>query len=693
MSYHWLVVIALTKTVAAFILFFVYLPTKIFLQPRGTPRIEQFFENLILMASSAVILVHILVLARIYSIVTLIFCYVMLSGAMFWYREKALVITRLMAFRIEKVVLVLDILDHVVDPEVRAWESLKNKWKRLKEWTKDRHALIHAVLFAAILFYSAVLRYADVFRSSAFGYSDPYTHLLWMKDLESGVLFPPGPPQHNPYYPKGFHAFLAILHGLTGLDGTSAVRLAGPLVGVLLVLSVYYAGRKLTQSRDAALVGMFVFGTFIQAIPLLDKHFVQDGKIQEFIGPGFLAGWFSRQTTPLPEQFALVFLMPALLRAYDYIAATARKSDLLLFFLSLLLVFMVHSGVAVALCGGFALLITLSLLFRPTAWRRVSNLCLAALLSSIVGNATLIYGTFAGSQMEQAWSGYGDWLTLWERLGPIPYSLEILLSASVAAILFLFGLVFARGRQAKLLWAFTGLYLGALTFGARSLNFGIKYLLPLDRIGYFRILVLSVSVAGLFHILTLGSFLDWYRRRSAYQALTLAAIFALFCLGMPSGIPTAPRYEYDTFARILQKIRMSFPPLEWTIVSTVEDYSQIVREGGWHLDPQEFLMQYDPYQTRVDIPTPYTFLFVEKKPFAVSSDPQATAHLRHDLERRLAEWAILYNIKHSDMLIYYQDWDVAVYLIARNDGSLAKPLPARGGPTIVTEVLRDLWRR
>lgn len=693
MNYEWFVVISLAKITAAFVLFFVYLPAKIFPQRQDAPPIERFFENFVLMASSAIIFIHILALLQVYSIVALLLCYVLLYGGMFWYREKAFPIKKLKTFWVEKVVLTLDILDQVVNLKARARERLKKKWKGWGEQAKNRLALVHAFLFGAILFYSAAIRYYDVFRSPAFGYSDPYTHLLWMKQLESGLLFPPGPPRHNPYYPKGFHAFLAVLHGLTSLDGASVVRLAGPLVGVLLVLSVYYTGRKLTKSGEAALVGMFVFGTFIQIIPLLDVYFLQDGRIEYLTGPSSLGGWFSRQTTTLPEEFALVFLMPALLWAYAYVAETNRKRDLALFFFSLITVFTVHSLVAAGLGGGFLLLIILSLLFRPSIWRSLIVLSLAAFFASLVGNATLIYGFFAGPQMQGSSSFYGEWLAFWENKGPIPYSLEILLSAAVAASLIASGLIFIRGRSGKLLWSFMGLYLGVLTFGGRSINFGVKYLLPLDRIGHFRVLVLCGAIAGLYHILTFAPFLKWSRRRFAYQTLTFASLVVLGIVGLPSEIPAPPRYEYGTFARIVGEIRRTFPPLEWTVVSTVEDYSKILRDRGWHLNAQDFLKQYNPYQRDLDIPTPYIFLFVEKKPFGFSSNPQFSRDLRQDLERRLSEWANLYSIGHNDIAVYYEDWDVLVYLITREERLMRKPPPSDGGRRIVSQVLYKLWKR
>jgi len=611
----------------------------------------------------------------------------MLYGGMLWYREKVFPLKRLKTFWVEKVVITLDILDQVVDLKARVRERLKNKWKGWKERAKNHQALVHAILFGAILLYSAALRYADVFRSPAFGYSDPYSHLLWMKELESGVLYPSGILQ---YYPKGFHAFLAVLHGLTGLDEAVAVRLTGPLVGVLLVLAVYYAARKLTENGEAALIGMFIFGTFIQVIPLLDRYF-ENGILK--LPWGSISHWFTRQTAALPEEFGLVFLMPALFSAYSYLIERSRRT-FVRFCLSSITIFMIQPLIAIAFGVGLAALLALSVLLRALSWKTLLALSIAGFVTALLGNLQLLYGWFFSQSVNAVGEGYFTrWLAVAEKVGTLPYTLEILISGALGLLFLGGGILLAKGRQRKLLWSFLGLYLVLLAFLGRSLNFGIRYLLPPDRVGHYRILVLCVVLSGVYYLATLSPlFGRWYRKkRWLYQTVTALSLVVLGVIGFPSEVPSPPRYEYNALAKVSYEIKRSFLPLEWTIVSTVENYSKTLKEG-WHMNVDEFLTRYSPYARTFDMPTPYTFLFVQKRPFSSSTDPRLKVPgVRLDLQRRLQEWSSIYNIHHNDMSIYYEDWDVIVYLIAKNH-TLKQPERLEGVRNPTGHAMRVLER-
>ena len=666
MGYEWLAAFSLVKSVAAFAFFFIYLPRKIFPQRPDSPAIDRFFENLVLMASTAIIFAHLLALMQIYSIITVLLGYLLLYGAGVWYRENSFPLQRFKNFVVQKIVLTLDVLDRVVDLKAGARERLRKIPESWQELARERQRLTHVILFGAVLLYAGALRYADLFRSPAFGYSDPYSHLLWMKQLESGILYPVG--DRNQYYPKGFHAFAAILHGLTGLDGALSLRLVGPLVGVLLVVCVYYVGKKLTQSGEAALIGMFIFGTFFDPIIFLNSYF-EDGML---VSGDLYPRWFVRQTAALPEEFALVFLMPALFAAHSYLTERTRRS-FILFCLAAIAIFMTHPLISVALGVGWAALVSLSFLLRVSDRKSLKALTAAAVVTALLGNLQLLYGWLFDHSVETAAEHYATvWLGSFERAGPMPYTLEILISATLGLLFFLGGLLFARGKSRKLLWAFFGLFLLLLAFLGRSVNFGIRYLIGPDRLDHYRIFLLCGAAAGVYSVATLFPlFGEWYRkRRWIYQTMAASALMALGVIGFPSELPAPPRYEYDSLAAMSYRIKRSFPPLEWTIVSTTEDYSKILKDKGWHMNVGDFVERYDPYEKNSDLPTPYLFLFVEKRLFGASADPALNgAGVRLDLERRLLEWSSIYNILHDDMSIYYEDWDVIVYLIDRNRSS------------------------
>ncbi len=676
MTYQWLAAISLVKILAAFLLFFVYLPAKLWPGPPGDPAIDRFFENFVRMAATSIVLVHLLALLQVYSIVALLFCCAVLPGAMSWWRRGELPFKRLRRFRVRNIVLVLDVLDRVVDLEARLAERFRAKLARWKERAGNRPAIVHAVLFGVVLAYSGALRYLDVFRSAAFGFSDPYTHLLWMKELQSGTLYPAGSQQ---FYPKGFHAFLSVLDGLTGLDSTLAIRLTGPLVGVLLVLAVYFVGRQLTGNAEAALVGMAAYGTSVGLLGYLDSHFLEEGALAQVEST---LRFFTRQTAPLPEEFALVFLLPALLWAYAYVV-TGEGRRLVQFCLASICVFTIHSLVGLALGVGVAVLFVLSVLhWRFVSFGTLVRLAGAAAGSALAGNLQIVFGWFFAAEVrEQGEKYFTSWLAV---LGPQPYTLEILGSAALGLLVCVAGITLIRGSERKLLWSFVGLYLLVLVFLGLSLNFRVRYLISPDRVANYRMFLFAAALSGVYYLVTFGPLLraEPHRARWVHQAITALAVLVLGVTGFPSTLATAsslpvPRYEYDALARISHRIKRTFPPLEWTIVSTIEDYSQILRDGGWHMNVDEFLARYNPYDREPALPTPYTLLFVEKKPFPVSSFSGLNKPgVRLDLERRLQEWTGIYRMLHDDLSVVYEDWDVSVYLVARH---LMKGRPAGSG--------------
>lgn len=661
MTYDWLAAVSSVKIVIAFLFFFIYLPMKLFPQRRGALPVERFFENLVLMASSSIILVHLLSLARIYSVFTLLACYVLLHAVWVWYRARVSPVKRLKRFAVEKTILALDVLDGVIDLKAVGRARLATAWASWKAY--DRYDVVHGILFGAVLLLAAALRYADVFQSPAFGFSDPYTHLLWTKNLESSVPYPAG--IRDQFYPKGFHAFLAILHGLSGLDGALALRATGPLVGTLLVVAVYYTGRSLTRNRDAALIGMGLYGFAVDLVRFLGLYFTDEGVLtlpREMVG-----GWLIRQTTPLPEEFGLIFLMPALLTAFSYLTGDGRKRPYIVCWLASLTIFMVHSLIGMIVGIGMAALLALAVLLRTCPWRAAFTLGGGFGVAAFLGSVPIFFGLLLakveqGSQEEY----YAEWLRLY---GKLPYDLETV-AAGVLGLLFLTGgVIAARTRPQRLLWSFFGLYLLVLVFFSRSLNVGIMYVIPPDRVGRYMLIVLCGVAAGLYSLVTLFPlFGAWYRKRSwVYQTATVLTLAALGIGGFPTHLPEPPRYEYDSFAKTSYVIKRDFPPLEWTIVSTVEDYSKVFRDKGWHLNASEFLQRFSPYDRTLDLPPPYVFLFVEKKPFHDSSDGGIKdPALRLDLQRRMLEWGNIYSVLHSDISIYYEDWDVVVYLIDRS---------------------------
>lgn len=87
---------------------------------------------------------------------------------------------------------------------------------------------------------------------------------------------------------------------------------------------------------------------------------------------------------------------------------------------------------------------------------------------------------------------------------------------------------------------------------------------------------------------------------------------------------------------------------------------------GFHLTAVDFLERYDPVSARLEIPTPYIFIAVEKTPHPFEINTWAARFSRADIQRRLATWCFLYQRTHRDMRVFRDDENVRVYMIHRN---------------------------
>jgi hypothetical protein len=342
------------------------------------------------------------------------------------------------------------------------------------------------------------------------------------------------------------------------------------------------------------------------------------------------------------------------------------------FGLSFIAIFMTHSLIAVAFTFGVAAMVALSLILGTLTWRRFVGLTLASSVTGLLGNLQFLYGWTTFKQDAEGY--FSKWISVYQAQ---VLNLDLLISTGLGLLFLVGGLLLARGKATKLLWSFFGLYLLILVFLGSMFNFGLVYLIPPDRVAHYRMLILSSVLAAVYYVAILRPFLSRrYARGWLSNALACAFLLALGWFGLPKEVPSPPTYEYNSLARISYQIKRSFPPLDWTIVSTVEDYSKVLNDRGWHLNIQELLLTHSPYETPIAIPTRYVFVFVEKNPFPRSSFSGLNEPgVRADLQRRLQEWANVYRLFHTDMSIYYEDWDVIVYMIDKNVSAGSRSAP------------------
>lgn len=479
--------------------------------------------------------------------------------------------------------------------------------KRLRRWAPQWVRRLQSpnwpvwVVGLAVTVWATWLRYHHYLHHAFFGASDAYVHLAWLKYLERLEIFREG------IYPYGYHAFLSALGLLSFVDRALIVRFIGPFAGLLLVLSVLYAATRLGLRPGAAVAAMAIIGLgFGSPLPL-----------ESF-----------RQTQPLPQEFAAIFVLPGFAFAARYVQSGNRLAGLGL----LLAVFIpaaVHQYALLYLAVAVAVLVGVSLVAGVASLQRVRWLVLGSAAATVLAFLPLGAATLLGLP----WHGTLGWAVGQVRAVP-----EV--NLVTGNIYIDGGFVFVAGL---LVW-------GSLKFWRRQrpeavllLSLGITLLLFLTQAhgGLGLPVVMEVGRSRLFYslflVLALGvclnGVLQALRLQAAGQAVAAALLVALLVTVWQPRIPHVHQYEYDEAVDAYMSISRQYSPKEWTIVSPVEQYSQVLNVG-WHEDLAMFVSRVDVAAVsrpnfQLYIPTPDVFVFVEKLPLYNDTpiSPDAVAEL------------------------------------------------------------------
>jgi hypothetical protein len=148
----------------------------------------------------------------------------------------------------------------------------------------------------------------------------------------------------------------------------------------------------------------------------------------------------------------------------------------------------------------------------------------------------------------------------------------------------------------------------------------------------------------------------------------MLVVAALWLWRIPGTAPQQKLINYSGYggtAYAVLSIERDLEPFTWTLVTYGQEFPMVLNKG-FHLAAVDFLETYDPADPRLNIPTPYIFIAVEKTPHPFEINTWATKFSRADIQQRLQTWCDLYRMNHRDMRVYRDDENVRVYMIRRN---------------------------
>jgi len=524
---------------------------------------------------------------------------------------------------------------------------------------------------AAAAGYAVYVRFKHSVEHLYFGSSDPYVHLRLSKYLAENNIYGDG------IYPYGFPAIISAMHKFFNLDPYIIVRFIGPTGGVLMVLSVYYALRKIIGKQYPLLfAGLFAYVAYAG-----------------------LPSYVWRQISALSMEYAAVFLLPGI--AFLIVYFRHRQwTHLILAGECLALTVFIHPYTAVTLGAAYVLICVFywktiwnkQVLFRFAAVMAISGVVgalplIVAFLTLPVGEFEYVSESIQGADPSEL----SNWRNVFEQANPAVLS-AVALSLALAAV----RLVLSAFKRAAaplrteaadiapfaVMGVFAAFYV-VLESGA----LGLPVFIPSDRFGVYFALVAAVALGALLHTATaaIGS----GKLRTALQYVLATAVAAgVFFSGQIVTPPAGDRYQYDDNVKMYLQIKRDFPSLDWTIVSPMEE-NPLVIGYGWHTQLWEFVRTLaQPEGKTLTFTTHNVFLFVEKIPLGsdtpiteaeaeapfpelIGSDSTKfyyrTIENRRILEAKAYKWAENHMKHRSGITVYYDSPVLRVYLIRQED--------------------------
>jgi len=592
-----------------------------------------------------IIIGYVLVITKLYEVLSLSVLFIVIIGYRFIKREQGKRTGTLNGHLIKRVFNLLDGLfkfriSDIKTFIIRGGTRMKSSLQQNFSWS----LLLEGLTLAIIIGGSAYLRFYDAFAHAAPPMADSYVTLAWMKYIDARELF------HDGIYPQGFHIYLATIFKFAAVDALYILRYTGPLNAVLFTLGLYMVIRKLTKSGFGSLAAALIFGLY-WAVPSLSPMEID------------------RQAATNSQEFAFIFIFPAIYFLMKYVL-NKHKEDLKVGLVCTAIIGLVHS-LAFALAGLLiGVLIVSALLVTKQNLKPAIHVTIGAIIAVVFSLVPLGAGYLLGKDFHSSSAEY--LVDRKEAVFTYP-DLTYVDTIALGFCLLLFLCIFVKKNSAKdrLIALFTvvaGLSVFTLYYAGGAWT------------GSTLIANRSHELWGLLMPFCVGisiSFLvKWVKEKWEYFLYVPLILLIVFSLVLYKPMPIIP-YKLEHSENIEQylKIQDDYLPKTWMIVSQSEGYS-VSLGTGFHMHLGDFLQNYRPdgkALTRRDDGTidtnlsPHIFIFMEKKLFQVSESNSVYELLKPEYERKvteykqLSEWMKVHEQSGFEVETYFENENIRVY--------------------------------
>lgn len=462
-------------------------------------------------------------------------------------------------------------------------------------WTTHSFAKFQILL---LFICSAIIRFDHSLTHYYFPSSDPYVHLKWVKLLSHNELYPDG------VYPFGFEAIISAIHVVFSIDPYYILRFLGPLAATFLVFTIYYVIRK-HRPKDYF---MPIFALFI------------------YLVSSFQFGFIWRQYSSLSMEYGVIFVLPGIYFFIEYMRYKKAK-HLILSLECFLLTLLIHPYAAV--CFFVCMIVLFLFATRTFRFTSLLKMLLLYVITGVIGILPLALGLLSGKKFHSAsidfvrssiGVGEQDGVFTWEAfLGQTEYG--HLLSFSIVVLVMIFVHLFNRKKVWDAVYPFQ-YYVAmaaALFLFYKAQWLGLPTVMEPYRIEVTLILFTSICIASVFVLLTTTTY------RTFFCVVILVGYGFISHQTIPSyNLPKGNMLQYDSAVEAYLEIKENYPKMEWTIISSVEEYV-LALNYGWHYNLIDFIDHLSTNE-QLTFPTGDVFLFVEKVPIG-TEEKVTTLHV------------------------------------------------------------------
>jgi hypothetical protein len=668
-------VLMMLKVLFIFFIFFIFLPSRVIrFQEENQGFLDKFFISFTHATVVTIIIVHFLVFIKLYELISLLVCYIIVYIFLIWIRGRS--------WRTVAESLGMNFIIHLLELSEGRTGFIFESLTRLRSWLKEkRNNTIQVLkkgihnpflgLFPCVVFTGAFyLRFRHAIFHDNYTASDPYLHLAWLKQLDYNLIYPQG------IYPFGYHAFLSALANLSNIDPYWLCRFMGPLGGTLTVLAVYYFAVRMTKNYSASLVSLAVYG--LVTTPLF-------------------AVTFLRHTAALPQEFSAIFVLPGIYFLWLFFQ-TGKRPYLLLFSEIWFITIMIHPYAAFFLGICVFVLTILILLAQKTTLRVIWQIVGYGFIATIFALLPLGIGKIMGLDFFKSSVDYIqqaiEFRSVHSSILHVLY--RLVLGNPFLIITFLFfiimgvGLISRKHEDRGILYGTVGLCTLTMFFMFLAPELNLPAVTDPARTGVFLAPFIAILYAG--GLDSMERIFPVLKKRKNFKRALFSGIAVTICVliiwKFPPKMPNFDRMEYEAAVNNYLNIKKNFPPMDWTIVAPTEQYQQALGIG-WHYEILQFVQKYTPGEAgqpefQFPIPTHHIFVYTEKIPLHLErsvttedakreldpkgkDDPFAkyyhTGDQRGIIEAKAIRLMEAYSKTHQNVSVFYEDKQMKIYHI------------------------------